>query len=879
MIGTTLHHYRIVRAIGRGGMGEVYAAEDTTLGRTVALKVLLPSLAADPQSLERFQREARAVAALSHPNIVTIHSVEEADGVHFITMELVDGRTLADVIQPGGLPPARLLDLAIPLADAVGAAHQRGLTHRDLKPANVMVGPDGRVTVLDFGLAKPTREPARAPFDSGATTANLTGAQSIVGTTAYMSPEQAEGRPVDQRTDIFALGVLLYEMASGTRPFTGDTAVSLISSILKDAPRPLAEIREGLPAGLERVIMRCLAKDPADRYQSALDLRFDLADVRQRMDRGGRRPPRRRTIALAAAAVVAVSAAAVWLARERAGPAAPVRATFRQITAQAGVEWFPSLSPDGQWVVYASDEAGRWDIYLQGVGGRNTLNLTQDSGADNDEPAFSPDGDRIAFRSSRDGGGIFVMARTGEAVRRVTRAGFNPAWSPDGTRLVYTTEDVRLYPQNAQGISELWTVVVATGEARRVDEGDAIMASWSPSGRRIAFTRRLGRAAKGDVWTIPSAGGPPTRATTDPAADWDPVWSPDGRYLYFVSDRGGNMNLWRVRIDEAAGRTLGEAEPITTPAPYLAHLSLSADGTRIAYTSALITANIQRLPFDPDAAAVAGAPTWVTTGSRQWSSPDPSPDGKEVAFYSLGQPGGDLYAARPDGTGLHRVTGDAAIDRVPRWSPDGRWIACFSDRSGHLELWKVRPDGSDLRQLTEGGGAYLAWSPDGARMATFHGVSDNTTAVALFDPDRPWAKQSPEILPPYPGSPSTRFLVNAWSPDGARLAGQLDAGLTGIATYDLRARTFERLTDFGQWPVWLPDSRRLLFVANGNAFYVVDTRTKRVRQVFSVTRDVLGPPRLTPDGRALYFSRRVTAADVWLLTFQRPEAGSQRPGG
>jgi Tol biopolymer transport system component len=151
--------------------------------------------------------------------------------------------------------------------------------------------------------------------------------------------------------------------------------------------------------------------------------------------------------------------------------------------------------------------------------------------------------------------------------------------------------------------------------------------------------------------------------------------------------------------------------------------------------------------------------------------------------------------------------------------------------------------------------------------------------VALFDPDRPWAKQSPEILPPYPGSPSTRFLVNAWSPDGARLAGQLDAGLTGIATYDLRARTFERLTDFGQWPVWLPDSRRLLFVANGNAFYVVDTRTKRVRQVFSVTRDVLGPPRLTPDGRALYFSRRVTAADVWLLTFQRPEAGSQRPGG
>ncbi len=328
------------------------------------------------------------------------------------------------------------------------------------------------------------------------------------------------------------------------------------------------------------------------------------------------------------------------------------------------------------------------------------------------------------------------------------------------------------------------------------------------------------------------------------------------------------MNLWRVPMDEASGKALGEPEPITAPASSLAHPSVSADGRRIVYTSALVTANIQRLQLDPVTWLPKADPAWVTTGSRRWSSPDPSPDGDWVAFYSLTQPEGDVYVARPDGTGLRQVTGDAAIDRVPRWSPDGRWLAFFSTRGSSVELWKVRPDGSDLAQVTNGGCSYFAWSPDGKRIATARLAADRPAdrEVVVFDPNVPWKQQSPGALPPMDGVPG-RLLVNSWSPDGERLAGQIDGQGGGIAVYSMRSRTYEKVSDFGEWPVWLPDGRRILFVAEGKAFHVVDSRSKKIRKIFSVTADVIGPPRLARDGTA-YFSRRVTEADVWMATLK-----------
>ena len=709
----------------------------------------------------------------------------------------------------------------------------------------------------------------------------MTAEHQVFGTPAYMSPEQAEGRPLDARTDIFSLGVLLYEMAAGARPFGGDSALAILSAILKDAPPPLAEARPDLPADFERIVRRCLAKDPTRRFQSALDLRNDLEDLEATLSAPSAptrtvAPPRLarwRRWALPVAGLVAVLAIGLasylaWSSRAREPePAAdPPHATFAQLTSQPGAELYPSLSPDGKWIVYAGEGDGNRDIFLQSTTGQTPINLTGDSPADDEQPAFSADGERIAFRSSREGGGIFVMGRTGEAVRRITREGFNPAWSPDGAEIAYTTQPLELRPQNSQGNSELWAAAVdGSRPPRRIFTGDATLPSWSPHGARIAFGQRLLEDRGFPVMSVPAGGGEATPIHAGEAISWNPAWSPDGRWVYFISGLGGSMNLWRVAVDESSGRPAGEPQSLTTPAGFAAHPTISADGRRLAYGSVLETQNIQRLAFDPVAGEPVGEPVNVTTGTRRWSSPDPSPDGERVVFYSQVQPEGDLYVSRSDGSGLRQLTSDSAVDRVPRWSPDGEWIAYFSDRAGRLEAWKVRPDGSDQRRLTTADRcSYAVWSVESARLAVHCGPREagepEFDDFLLIDAERPDGRPVRVTV----DVPGLKFSPNSWSPDGRRLVGQNGLARLGIVTYDLQSRRFAKLSEIGEWPVWLPDGQRVLYVSRGREFHVLDTRTRRDRIVFKVTRDTLGPPRLTRDGRAAFFSRRVTEADLWL---------------
>ena len=381
-----------------------------------------------------------------------------------------------------------------------------------------------------------------------------------------------------------------------------------------------------------------------------------------------------RRAALATALVAIVAGAAWYLLAGRAGtgrPTEPGPLRFRttRLSSDPGVEQFPSLTPDGRWVVYSGQESGDRDIYLLSTSGQNPRNLTEDSPADDDQPAVSPDGERIAFRSSRDGGGLFVMGLTGEGVRRVTPTGvtaaYNPAWSPDGSEIAYTTENVQLTPSSWEGRSDLWIVNVNTGEQRKLDVMNAVQPSWSPHGHRIAYVdRNVGSAGATatrimDIYTVPVRGGAPVRATHHIAADWCPMWSRNGRYLYFVSDSGGSMNLWRVPIDEASGKTLGEPEPITNGVPFLAHPTISADGRRIAYTAKLETRNIQKITLDPATVTVQGEPSWVTSGSESWANPDPTPDGEWIVAYTGEEPAGDLYVIRSDGTGRRQLTNNA----------------------------------------------------------------------------------------------------------------------------------------------------------------------------------------------------------------------------
>src|SRR5262245_8074697 len=510
----TLGRYRIIRPLGQGGMGQVYLAADDRLQRQIAIKVLPPHLVSDPGRRRRFEREAQSIAALNHPIIVTVHSIEDSDGVPLLTMEYVAGSALHTLIPPRGMNVERLLQIAVALADAIAAAHAKGIVHGDLKPANVMIDDDQRIKVLDFGLAR-LADPALITLSDSA-------AEPIGGTAAYMSPEQAEGRAPDHRSDIFALGVVLHELACGERPFTGDSPIAVLAAIANAAPRPVGEVNPGVPADLARIVRRCLAKDPERRYQTAKDLRNDLQELAVghpllEPRRAWRHMwPRRRIAGLVAAAgIVTIAAITVDLApqlRDRWSPSGadrvPVLGQASEVPASRTKDGFVlnalSLSPDGQWVAYSSGvDENTQDIFLQGVQGQRAFNLTEGSGAANVTPRFSPDGERIAFRSERDGGGIFIMGRTGESVRRLTDFGYSASWSPDGKRLAVASLEEPDEPRRPPFVrGELWLVSVPTGERSRLPVPDGLQPAWSPDGQLIAYWGRDERDRPRQIFVV-----------------------------------------------------------------------------------------------------------------------------------------------------------------------------------------------------------------------------------------------------------------------------------------------------------------------------------------------------------------------------------------
>ena len=859
---TCLNHYRIVRPLGAGGMGEVYEAEDTRLERRVALKILRADTEADPARRSRFEKEARAVAALNHPNIVTIYSVEECRGTTFLTMELLEGRTLGELMPPQGMPLAELLKHAIPIVEAVAAAHNRGIIHRDLKPGNVMVTSDGRVKVLDFGVAKLADQvvaETSAPTVAGTLTATSVG--QVIGTASYMSPEQAQGRHVDHRSDIFSIGILLYELATGLRPFGGDTRIDTLSSIIKDEPQPLTRVRSGISHRLERVVHDCLAKAPAARPQTAQELRA-------RLQRLGSPAWRRPAWQVAAAVVAAVAAlAAVYMRNTLPSGAASIGVpTFTRITDTRGVELWPSLSPDGLEIVYEGDSpSGRRHIYLRRLSDSNTADLSSESPGSDMTPAFSPDGRSIAFSSSREGStGIFVMDRRGQSVRRLTNGGSDPFWMPDGREIVYAGESSRDADGREQP-SELWAVNAESGQRRRITGTDAIQPRVSPDGRFVAFwalpvdaSGRQFTSAERDIWAQPLAGGPRVRITATESMDWNPAWSPDGRFIYFSSDRSGTMNIWRVAIDPKTGQPRGEPLAITAPTTYASAMSVGVDGT-VAYTAFDYDTLIRSIAFDPDSGTVTGPAQNVVTGHRSWLHPDVSPDGRFLTMRSFkGQE--DVWVVGVDGTGLRQVTNDPARDRGSRWAPDGS-LLYYSSKRGGYQFWTIRPDGSGARQLTQGDLPlnYPIPSHDGRWVA---GTNPNTVEHFLFDA-HDWTKP-PERLPAPPEK--GQVYVRDWSRDDGRLAA--DDRLTWrVWVFDRSARTWERVGT-GRHPHWLPDGRRLV-VANCHTISVIDTATKTSRDVFTEPERCVDAVTLSPDGRQIYFTSALTQADIWTMRFPR----------
>jgi Tol biopolymer transport system component len=866
LIGRKVSHYEIQSLLGSGGMGEVYLARDTKLGRRIAVKILPSQFIREAAQVQRFEREARAASALNHPNIITIHEIGQDGETHFIATELVAGHTLRERLAGKKIALKEMLSIAVQVADALVAAHAAGIVHRDIKPENIMVRPDGLVKVLDFGLAKSTaREPAAAAGPAPAVITTQTDPGMLMGTIAYLSPEQVLRQKVDLRTDIFSLGVVLYELVTGTRPFKGKNVAEVLEAILRDAPDTTR--RAGVPNGLKRIINRALEKDRSSRYQTAEEMRGDLQKIAREANPVGSGMTRawKAKAALGLTALLILGAVFTALLRRETRHEPEVFSTgpIKRITDTAGQELFPSLSPDGRSFVYASRAAGTWDIYLQKFDVPQAVNLTPDSRHVDLAPAFSPDGGSIAFHSSREGSGIFLIDTSGLNLRKLTDGGHNPAWSPDGREIAFAEDRVFDYEGRIHDHSRLFAVNVESGARRLITDGDAVQPSWSPHGDRIAYWG-VHQGGQRDIWTVAASGGEPVAVTNDKSVDWNPVWSPDGRHLYFLSDRGGSMNLWRVPVDESTGRPAGQPEPATLPSANSQHLNFSEDGRTLVYVEMNRRENTWLVAFDPLTFSVTGQPAQITRGVRRYSNPEISPDENSLVFVSQGEAQEDVFTIDREGAQPRQLTNDRAQDRNPRWSPDNRQIAFISDRSGKHEIWKVSGDGNHLEQLTDVPLADVispVWSPDGKRLLYKAGDLNSF----IIEADKQLAAQTPQ---PLPGQQLPGFLPWSWSPDGKLLAGwQIRPELPdmNVAIYSFASARYERFAYRGSGPVWLGDNRHLIFTDLGK-MYLLDTRTGQRRELYSVAPANFGTLSLSRDNRRLYYSLLSSEADIWLVS-------------
>src|SRR5688572_29941285 len=591
-------------------MGEVYRARDPRLQREVAIKVLPREFSQDAERLRRFEQEARSASALNHPNILAVYDLGTHDAAPYLVSELLEGESLRERLTESGLPVRKAVEIAGQIARGLAAAHEKGIVHRDLKPENVFLTRDGRVKILDFGLAKLIHPEDSQSFLAAAPTKGAsTDIGVVLGTVGYMSPEQVRGLPADHRSDIFALGAILYEMLSGQRAFQRGSAADTMSAILRDDPPDLEASGRAIPPVLDRIVRHCLEKNPEERYRSAHDLAFDFEALSGSSFAGPVAEPvtgpaaRRSRLALWLwPAAVALALGVGWFLRGSRVPGTTTtpRLHFTQLTDQGGAESFPAFSPDGTTFVYEREDGGDVDLFLQRVGGTNPTNLTQQCDQDDRGAAFSPDGRFIAYRSECAGPAIFVMGATGESPKRVADFGFQPSWSPDGKEIVVSTQP-GFTPLGRGSIGELWAARPDSGERRLITRHDAVQPSWSPPGQRIVFGGLRAATSQRDLWTVAADGSeaetPPVPLLDDAPVDWSPVWSPDGKHVYFISDRGGTMGLWRLAVDESSGKPLRPPEPLPAPTPAVNGFSLARDG-RIALAGLHTSFAVRRAASD-----------------------------------------------------------------------------------------------------------------------------------------------------------------------------------------------------------------------------------------------------------------------------------------
>ena len=705
--GTRIGPYEILSQLGQGGMGAVYRARDTKLDREVAVKVLLRNLAEDADALARFEREAKAVASLSHPNILAIHDFGPHGGSVYAAMELLEGETLRDRLKEGALPVSKSIELALQISRGLAAAHDKGITHRDLKPENIFLTDSG-VKILDFGLARTT--PRTEEGAEVATMSLATEPGRVMGTVYYMAPEQVRGQPVDARTDIFAFGAVLYEMLTGKRAFQAATPVETMNAILKEDPPSLSDSSRSVSPALERLVLRCLEKRPEDRPRTVHDLAIALDAISTGSTRtwdatavagAATRKARRRRL-LERAGLVAAGAALTLGAAALHGllnpPEEPVIPSYRWMSF-SGRDSSPAVSPDGRTVAFASDRDGQLRIWLKQVSGEAEAPLTD--GPD-DFPRFSPDGSEILFaRASGDGRSLYRAAVLGGEARRVVENATEGDWAPDGARIAF----LRLKSENGATVSTVGVVARDGSNPREVANVPAGLRAprWSPDGRTLAMVTSSGSLLAGAQQPVVLVDVRSGETQAIPAPDprrtlSAPAWAADRELVYLQAESvaAAAGSAGRLVFQDADS---GEVRARLWSPSTAQVLDILGDG-RVVFDTRSPRQNLRETVLGTLGEGTEAR--WLSRGESTDRQPVYSPDGDSVAFSSNRGGGMNLWVVSTSTGRLRRITG-SDLNWDPGFTRDGR-IMWSSNRSGNYEIWTADSDGSAARQITRDGG-------------------------------------------------------------------------------------------------------------------------------------------------------------------------------
>jgi Tol biopolymer transport system component len=840
--------YKIEAPLGAGGMGEVFRATDTRLHRNVAIKILLRDKIADSERRQRFMQEARAASALNHPNIVTLFDIANDSGTDYLVMEYVPGKSLDKCIGAKGLPLVEAIGYATQIASALGAAHAAGIVHRDIKPANVIVTPDGQVKVLDFGLAKlAERENAET----------LTAAGSIMGTAAYMSPEQASGLPLDHRTDIFSLGVMLYEMLTGSRPFRGKSQAETMSAIINDPAPPLRTSGHRL----EEILDKALEKDPKERYQSASDLAVDLRRVNKILPLASVAPASnqpRPWLAIAGATLALAAATVGWFAVRPTGSADnPLAgAQYTRITDFPGDETDAAISRDGKFVAFRSDRDGPVDTFVSQIGSGRFVNLThgkQDSVFIR-HVGFTPDGSEIWLAGIIGGTRLRLMPLTGGTTRAfLTEHAINLSWSPDASRIVFHTYDTGdpMFVSDGTGGNARQIFTLGAG-------GHNHFPTWSPDGQWIYFVSGMWDAREMDLFRIRPIGGTPERLTHH-NSDLRYVAALDNRTILYVApdQNGAGPWLWALDTERKVSRR------VTSGLEIYESVEASADGRRLVATVSNPTANLWSVPLLDRPAEERDIKPFNLPTVRAWGPRY----GRTALFYLSSRGGGDGLWRYEDGQATEIWRGadgallePAAVSFADRrvavilrkqgkrtlnilsaeggdirplaptidvsssasWSPDGKWIVVGGGDKERSGLFKIPVDGGQPVRLTKGVALNPVWSSDGSLIVYTGPAVGNTGPLLMVGPDG-----SPVEAPPI----------------------QLHVG--------------------GARYRFVPGRRELVYMPGSGGsprdFWLVDFNTGKTRRLSNFDTPTTRTFDITPDGKQIVFDRSKGNSDIVLI--------------